>query len=76
MYARGIWVSKLGNNSVQGSMVSALSNNSNKEENLPNEKYSGNFSNDVFHGEGIYIDSQGKVFEGMFKNGKKDMERL
>lgn len=34
------------------------------------EKYSGNFSKDVFNGQGVYIDEKGNLYEGLFKNGK------
>lgn len=38
---------------------------------LQSEKYSGNFSKDVFHGSGVYIDELGNLYEGEFQNGRK-----
>ena len=76
LYARGIWVSKLGNSSVLGTMSAISESEKDNEQQLISEKYSGNFSNDAFHGEGIYIDSQGKVHEGIFKHGKMVMQKL
>lgn len=72
MYAKGIWVSKLGNSSVLGGggKRSFISNGDDGEQVLVSEKYSGNFSNDAFHGEGVYIDGDGKVYEGEFQHGK------
>lgn len=73
LYAKGIWVSKLGNSSVLGTgggKRSFISNAEDGEQILVSEKYSGNFSNDAFHGEGVYIDGDGKVYEGEFRHGK------
>lgn len=56
------------------SQISAQSKDD--EDQMLSEKYSGNFENDVFHGEGIYIDSFGKVHEGIFKYGKMQFEKL
>lgn len=74
LYAKGIWVSKLGNKSVLGTQNknnNPQNDKSNDEEQkILSEKYSGIFSNDVFHGKGIYIDSFGNMNEGTFENGK------
>ena len=37
----------------------------------PSEKYSGEFEDDLFHGKGVHINSEGQVYEGLFRNGKK-----
>ena len=41
------------------------------DKNNPNgTTYEGGFKNDVFHGQGKFIDTMGKVIEGTFKEGK------
>lgn len=77
LYAKGIWVSKLGKNSMLGaqSFISGASNGED-DQHIKSEKYSGIFSNDMFHGKGIYIDSYGKMHEGIFEHGKMQFEKL
>jgi hypothetical protein len=64
LYAKGIWVSRLTNQRKKFE-------NSDSKKLLMSEKYSGNFSKDVFNGYGVYIDEVGNLYEGEFKNGKK-----
>ena len=58
------------------SFISGGSNNVDDDQQIISEKYSGIFSNDQFHGKGIYIDSNAKMHEGIFENGKMQFEKL
>lgn len=38
---------------------------------IQNEKYSGCFKNDQYHGSGVHVNASGDVYDGEFKHGKR-----